>query len=115
MPLKRFQGGVRVKDDENHRRYLPMSMGEADRAGHGKFDIVLVSGDACVDHPLFCTSMIGRLIAQPDWRSGRDITAPGRRELFFAVTSDDVDSMLDHHTPSVKRRKKDVYSAVGRC
>lgn len=102
-----------------------MSIREAEKEGHERFDIVLVSGDAYVDHPLFCTSLIGRVleaegyavgvIAQPDWRGSRDFTSLGKPELFFGVTSGNVDSMVNHFTPSLRRRRRDVYSPAGQC
>ena len=102
---------------------LPMSMEEAARLGISRFDIILVTGDAYVDHPSFGTALIGRvlwdagftvgIIAQPDWKSDRDFTALGAPRLFFGVSSGCVDSMVNNFTPNLKRRKKDVYSPGG--
>jgi uncharacterized radical SAM protein YgiQ len=102
---------------------FPMSMKEAARLGIVRFDIILVTGDAYVDHPSFGTALIGRvlwdagytvgIIAQPDWKSERDFTALGPPRLFFGVSSGSVDSMVNNFTANLKRRKKDVYSPGG--
>jgi len=100
-----------------------MSMEEAARLGISRFDIILVTGDAYVDHPSFGTALIGRvlwdkgytvgIIAQPDWKGERDFTALGAPRLFFGVSSGSVDSMVNNFTPNLKRRTKDVYSPGG--
>ncbi|MDD1678752.1 MAG: YgiQ family radical SAM protein [Methanomicrobiales archaeon] len=103
--------------------FLPLSRGEAAEQGIEEFDIVLVSGDAYVDHPLFCTALIGRvlqdrgfsvgIIAQPDWRSNDDFMKLGAPRLFFGVTSGNADSMVNAYTARRMRRRKDVYSPGG--
>jgi uncharacterized radical SAM protein YgiQ len=100
-----------------------MSRQEASERGISEFDIILVSGDAYVDHPLFCTAVIGRvledrgfsvgIIAQPDWRSDDDFRKLGTPRLFFAVTGGNVDSMVNAYTARRMRRRKDVYSPGG--
>jgi uncharacterized radical SAM protein YgiQ len=100
-----------------------MSMEEAARLGISRFDIILVTGDAYVDHPSFGTALIGRvlwdagftvgIIAQPDWKHDRDFTALGPPRLFFGISSGCVDSMVNNLTANLKRRKKDVYSPGG--
>lgn len=105
--------------------FLPMGREEAGAPGLDELDIVVVSGDAYVDHPLFCTAVVGRIleaegyavgvIAQPDWRSPRDFTALGAPRLFFAVTAGNVDSMVNHYTPALRRRRRDEYSPGGAC
>jgi uncharacterized radical SAM protein YgiQ len=100
-----------------------MSREEAAEQGVKEFDIILVSGDAYVDHPLFCTAVIGRvlqdrgfsvgIIAQPDWKSGDDFRKLGTPRLFFGVTSGNVDSMVNAYTARRMRRKRDVYSPGG--
>jgi uncharacterized radical SAM protein YgiQ len=97
-----------------------MSMKEAARLGISRFDIILVTGDAYVDHPSFGTALVGRvlwdagytvgIIAQPDWKADRDFTALCAPRLFFGVSSGSVDSMVNNFTPNLKRRKKDAYS-----
>ena len=104
--------------------YLPMTMGEARRLGINQFDIVLVTGDAYVDHPSFGTALIGRVlvdagysvgvIAQPDWKNDADLRRLGEPRLFFSVSAGNVDSLVNAFTPNLKRRSSDVYSPGGR-
>ncbi|MCX9024899.1 MAG: YgiQ family radical SAM protein [Candidatus Methanoperedens sp.] len=100
-----------------------MSMREAAELGIQEFDIILVTGDAYVDHPSFGTAIIGRvlwdagysvgIIAQPDWKSDVDFKKLGKPRLFFGVTSGNVDSMVNNYTPNLKVRSDDVYSPAG--
>jgi len=92
-------------------------------AGLSQLDIILVSGDAYVDHPSFAAAMIGRsleaagfstgIIAQPAWKSPDDFRRLGRPRLFFGVTAGNVDSMLAHYTVARKLRRDDAYSPGG--
>lgn len=101
-------------------RFLPLSPGEGTKAGIDRFDVILVTGDAYVDHPSFGTALIGRVlwdagftvgvIAQPDWRSPDDFRKLGAPRLFFSISSGCVDSMVNNFTPNLKRRSDDVYS-----
>ncbi len=103
--------------------YLPMTREEGHDYGIDTFDIILITGDAYVDHPSFGTAVIGRvlwnagysvgIIAQPDWRSSDDFTRLGAPRLFFGISSGNVDSMVNHYTAARKRRSKDVYSPGG--
>jgi len=105
-------------------RFLPMSRKEADALGIDQFDIILVSGDAYVDHPSFGTALIGRvlwdagftvgIIAQPDWKGDEDFLCLGMPRLFFSISAGNVDSMVNHFTPNLKRRSEDVYSPGGK-
>jgi uncharacterized radical SAM protein YgiQ len=112
--------------NRHHREpgaFLPMSREEAVEQGTEEFDIILISGDAYVDHPLFCTAIIGRvlqdrgfsvgIIAQPDWRITADFQRLGIPRLFFGITSGNVDSMVNAFTARKMRRRKDVYSPGG--
>jgi uncharacterized radical SAM protein YgiQ len=100
-----------------------MSLEEAEEQGIGAFDVILVSGDACVDHPAFGTAIIGRvlqsegcnvgILAQPDWRSDGDFLRLGAPRLFFGVSSGNVDSMVNNYTAARKRRRTDAYSPGG--
>jgi uncharacterized radical SAM protein YgiQ len=100
--------------------FLPMSMLEAKELGIDQFDVILVSGDAYVDHPAFGAALIGRvlwdagymvgIIAQPDWRSADGFRMLGTPKLFFGISSGNVDSMVNNYTPNLKRRSDDVYS-----
>ena len=103
--------------------FLPLSQEEGKALGIEQFDVILVSGDAYVDHPSFGTAIIGRslwdigysvgIIDQPDWRQNEDFLRLGSPRLFFGVTSGNVDSMVNHFTPNLKRRSSDVYSPGG--
>jgi len=90
-------------------------------------DVVLVTGDAYVDHPSFAMALLGRLmeaegyrvaiLSQPDWRSCEPWRAFGRPRLCFAVSAGNMDSMLNHYTAALKVRNDDAYSpggAIGR-
>lgn len=104
-------------------RFLPMSREEGEQLGIDQFDIILITGDAYVDHPSFGTSLIGRvlwdagfsvgIISQPDWKSDADFTRLGVPRLFFGISSGNVDSMVNNFTPNRKRRSDDVYSPGG--
>jgi uncharacterized radical SAM protein YgiQ len=103
--------------------FLPISLKEGKALGIDQFDIILVTGDAYVDHPSFGTALIGRvlwdaglsvaIIAQPDWKTDRDVTVLGKPRLFFGISSGNVDSMVNNLTPNLKRRSSDVYSPGG--
>jgi len=100
-----------------------MSRAEAGKIGIRQFDIILLTGDAYVDHPSFGTALIGRvlwdagfsvgIIAQPDVKTDREFTALGTPRLFFGISSGNVDSMVNNYTPNRKRRSDDVYSPGG--
>ncbi|WP_292364537.1 MULTISPECIES: YgiQ family radical SAM protein [unclassified Methanoculleus] len=104
--------------------FLPMTMEEAGRLGIDRFDVILITGDAYVDHPSFGTALIGRVlqdagysvgvIAQPDWRRDADFRRLGEPRLFFSVSAGNVDSLVNAFTPNLKRRSSDVYSPGGR-
>jgi uncharacterized radical SAM protein YgiQ len=103
--------------------FLPMSREEGKKLGIDRFDIILISGDAYVDHPSFGTALIGRvlwdagftvgIIAQPDWKTDAAFTCLGSPRLFFGISSGNVDSMVNNFTPNLKRRSDDVYSPGG--
>lgn len=100
-----------------------MSLQEARALGIEQFDVILISGDAYVDHPSFAAAIIGRvlwdagysvgIIAQPDWKADGDFKRLGRPRLFFGISSGNVDSMVNNLTPNLKRRSSDVYSPGG--
>ncbi len=104
--------------------FLPIHQEDLRQKGIQQLDIILVSGDAYVDHPSYGTAVIGRflekkgfsvgVIAQPDWRSTGDFQRLGAPRLFFGVSSGNLDSMLAHYTSSRHRRKEDLYSPGGR-
>lgn len=102
---------------------LPMSRAEMDDLGWDSCDIILVTGDAYVDHPSFGMAIVGRfleaqgfrvgIIAQPDWRDTRDFTALGPPNLFFGVTAGNMDSMVNRYTSDKKVRSDDAYTPGG--
>ena len=94
-----------------------------DALGWDTCDIVIVSGDAYVDHPSFGAAIIGRLLeaqgfrvgilAQPDWRSAGDFRGLGRPNLFFGVSAGNMDSMVNRYTSDRKPRSDDAYTPGG--
>src|SRR5882757_7571341 len=103
--------------------FLPMSRAEMDVLGWDACDIILVTGDAYVDHPSFGAAIIGRLleaqgfrvgiIAQPDWQSAEPFAALGRPTLFFGVTGGNMDSMVNRYTADRRLRHNDSYTPHG--
>ncbi|MBN2359809.1 MAG: YgiQ family radical SAM protein [Deltaproteobacteria bacterium] len=102
---------------------LPTSRAELDRLGWQTCDVILVSGDAYVDHPSFGAALIGRLleaqghrvgiISQPDWRSADAFRALGPPRLFFGVTAGNLDSMVNRYTAERRVRTDDAYAPGG--
>jgi len=102
---------------------LPMSREEMDELGWDSCDIILVTGDAYVDHPSFGMALIGRLlesqgfrvgiISQPDWLSTDDFKQLGEPNLFFGVTGGNMDSMVNRYTSDRRIRTNDAYTADG--
>ena len=102
---------------------LPMSREEMDDLGWDSCDIILVSGDAYVDHPSFGMALIGRLlesqgfrvgiISQPDWTNTDDFKQLGQPNLFFGVTGGNMDSMVNRYTSDRRIRHNDAYTASG--
>lgn len=105
------------------RRFLPTTREEMEERGWDELDVVLVTGDAYVDHPSFGAAVIGRVIEaagwrvgilpQPDWRSAEPFRALGRPRLAFAVTAGNMDSMVNRYTAHKRRRSEDAYSPDG--
>ena len=100
---------------------LPMSRAEMDELGWDSCDIILVTGDAYVDHPSFGMALIGRLlesqgfrvgiISQPDWQSAEAFKILGKPNLFFGVTAGNMDSMINRYTADRRIRSDDAYTA----
>jgi uncharacterized radical SAM protein YgiQ len=100
--------------------FLPMSREEMTQLGWDSCDIIIVTGDAYVDHPSFGMSVIGRMlenqgfrvgiIAQPDWTSAEPFKALGKPNLFWGVTSGNMDSMINRYTADRKIRSDDAYT-----
>ncbi len=103
--------------------FLPTSRAEMDALGWDRCDVIIVSGDAYVDHPSFGMAIIGRvleaagyrvgIIAQPDWHSRRDFEALGEPRLFFGVTGGNMDSMVNRYTADRRVRSDDAYTPGG--
>ena len=103
--------------------FLPMSRTEMDALGWDSCDIIVVTGDAYVDHPSFGMALIGRaleaqgfrvgIIAQPDWNSAEPFRALGRPNLFFGITAGNMDSMINRYTADRKIRSDDAYTPGG--
>jgi uncharacterized radical SAM protein YgiQ len=103
--------------------FLPMSRAEMDALGWDSCDVIVVTGDAYIDHPSFGMALIGRLleaqgfrvgiIAQPDWKSADAFKALGRPNLFFGVTAGNMDSMVNRYTSDRKIRSDDAYTPDG--
>ena len=102
---------------------LPMSKQEMDNLGWDSCDIIIVTGDAYIDHPSFGMALIGRLlesqgfrvgiIAQPNWKDKTDFTKLGKPNLFFGITAGNMDSMVNRYTADRKIRRNDAYTANG--
>ncbi|KRT54580.1 YgiQ family radical SAM protein [endosymbiont of Ridgeia piscesae] len=102
---------------------LPMSRAEMDNLGWDSCDIIIVTGDAYVDHPSFGMALIGRLleaqgfrvgiIAQSDWHSSGDFLRLGRPNLFFGITAGNMDSMVNRYTAERRIRSDDAYTPNG--
>ncbi len=102
---------------------LPMSRDEMELLGWDSCDIILVTGDAYVDHPSFGMALIGRLlesqgfrvgiISQPDWTDVEDFRKLGKPNLYYGVTAGNMDSMVNRYTADRKVRSDDAYTAGG--
>jgi len=100
--------------------FLPMSRAEMEALGWDSCDVVIVSGDAYVDHPSFGMAVIGRvleaqgfrvgIIAQPAWQSAEPFKALGKPKLFFGVTAGNMDSMINRYTADRRLRSDDAYT-----
>jgi uncharacterized radical SAM protein YgiQ len=103
--------------------FLPMSRAEMDELGWDSCDVILVTGDAYVDHPSFGMAIVGRLleaqgfrvgiVAQPDWNSTADFSRLGRPNLFFGITAGNMDSMVNRYTADRRIRSDDAYTPGG--
>ena len=99
---------------------LPMSRAEMEQLGWDECDVILITGDAYVDHPSFGMALVGRsleaqgfrvgIIAQPDWRSVEAFQALGQPKLFFGITAGNMDSMVNRYTADRKIRSDDAYT-----
>jgi uncharacterized radical SAM protein YgiQ len=104
--------------------FLPMSRAEMDALGWDSCDVIIVTGDAYVDHPSFGMAIVGRvleaqgfrvgIIAQPDWHGPAPFAALGRPNLFFGVTAGNMDSMVNRYTADRRIRSDDAYTPGGK-
>lgn len=106
------------------KHFLPITKKELDYLGWDYVDVVLISGDAYIDHPSFAAAVIGRcleaegyrvaILPQPNWRDDlRDFRKLGKPRLFFGITAGNMDSMVNHYTAFKRIRSDDAYTAGG--
>src|ERR671927_515866 len=103
--------------------FLPMLRAEMDKLGWDSCDVILVTGDAYIDHPSFGMALVGRLleaqgfrvgiISQPDWSSADAFRALGKPNLYFGITAGNMDSMVNRYTSDRKIRSEDAYTPNG--
>jgi uncharacterized radical SAM protein YgiQ len=103
--------------------FLPMSRAEMDKLGWDSCDIILITGDAYIDHPSFGMALVGRLleaqgyrvgiISQPDWTSVEPFRALGKPNLYWGITAGNMDSMVNRYTADRKIRSDDAYTPNG--
>ena len=103
--------------------FLPTSREEMAALGWAQCDVIIVTGDAYVDHPSFGMAIIGRvleaqgfkvgIIAQPNWHSTQDFEALGEPRLFFGVTGGNMDSLVNRYTSDRRVRSDDAYTPGG--
>ncbi len=110
---------------KNNQQFLPVTREEMDRLGWEQADVILVSGDAYVDHPAFGTAVLARIaehcglriavLPQPNWRDDlRDFKKLGPPKYFFGVSAGAMDSMVNHYTARRRKRSEDAYTPGGR-
>jgi uncharacterized radical SAM protein YgiQ len=110
-------------DSNDTKQFLPTTREEMRRRGWDQADVILVTGDAYVDHPSFGVALIGRwleklghrvaILVQPDWRSVEPFRSLGAPRLFWGITSGCIDSRLNDYASMGNRRQADVYSPGG--
>ena len=122
VPLSRK--GTRGASRPDTSAYLPTTREDMDARGWDQLDVLIVNGDAYVDHPAFGGALIGRflegrgyrvgMISQPSWQDTDDVSRMGTPRLFVGITSGNLDSMLNKLTAQKKVRSEDQYSPGGR-
>lgn len=106
--------------------WLPITAKEVEQHGWDALDVIVITGDAYVDHPAFGPAVIGRvlehqgyrvaLVPQPNWRDDlRDFKKMGQPRLFFGVTAGNMDSMVNHYTANKRLRSNDAYTPGGQA
>lgn len=116
-----FSAGNNKCKKQWHAPVLPVSKEEMKKLGWESCDIIIVTGDAYVDHPSFGMAIIGRvleaqgfrvgIISQPDWQNKNDFMLLGRPNLMFGVTAGNMDSMVNRYTANLRIRSDDAYTA----
>ncbi len=107
-----------------NNKWIPITKKETEQLGWNEVDVIIISGDAYVDHPSFGTAVIARIlereglkvaiIPQPQWKDDlRDFKKFGKPRLFFAITSGNMDSMVNHYTAHIRKRSDDAYTPGG--
>lgn len=126
ISLRKGRDGERARGGggPDRRRFLPTTAADLKARGWSQLDVLLVSGDAYVDHPAFGVTLIARFLeargfkvgitAQPDWRNVEDVKRMGAPRLFVGITAGNLDSMLNKLTAQKKVRGEDQYSPGGR-
>jgi uncharacterized radical SAM protein YgiQ len=128
----KYQASASIKPSPEYTKqnskitgWLPITKKEVEQRGWDELDVIIISGDAYVDHPAFGAAVIGRiverqgfrvaLIPQPNWRDDlRDFKKLGKPRLFFGVTSGCMDSMVNHYTANKRLRSNDAYTPGGK-
>jgi uncharacterized radical SAM protein YgiQ len=115
-----------VENKTDINLWLPTSKKEVQQRGWDELDVVLLTGDAYIDHPSFGAAVIGRIleaeglkvaiVPQPNWTDDlRDFKKLGRPRLFFAITGGNMDSMVNHYTAGKRKRGSDAYTPGGKA
>jgi len=123
QPKNLFSYTSQRRRDLKPAPFLPMSRAEMDKLGWDSCDVILVTGDAYIDHPSFGMALVGRLlesqgfrvgiISQPDWLSAEPFRALGKPNLYFGITAGNMDSMVNRYTSDRKIRSDDAYTPHG--
>ncbi len=115
-----------LTEHSSTNRWLPTTKKEVERRGWRELDVIIISGDAYVDHPAFGHAVIGRIIEaeglkiaiipQPNWQDDlRDFRKLGKPNLFFGISSGCMDPMINHYTAAKRRRSTDAYTPGGKA
>jgi uncharacterized radical SAM protein YgiQ len=120
-PQNLFASAPKRADRPTPAPFLPMSRAEMNALGWDSCDVILITGDAYIDHPSFGMALVGRLleaqgfrvgiISQPDWLSADAFRALGKPNLYFGITAGNMDSMVNRYTSDRKIRSDDAYTA----
>lgn len=111
--------------DKTGNLFLPIGQQDVKERRWRELDIIIITGDAYVDHPSFGAAVIGRyleyhgfkvgIIAQPDWRNTHDFMVLGKPKLFFGITSGNTDSLVANYTAHKRPRKQDDYAPAAQA